>query len=282
MIKYFKIVMTRFKEILLDKFHKSALSTNYSSIFLENCIARLWGGVNVKFSYIKNDNIFCATEGLRQTKFSNKVRGFCLYRNGITNRAEFLFHSYCLKNIDFFEDDVVIDCGANYGDLTYKLANYIKPSNYIAIEPNPYDFKILKLNTNNESTLINKALGNINGKLPFYISTEEADSSIIKPKVFTEVCDVSVVRLDKLIEELNINKIKLLKIEAEGYELEILEGLGRAIEKCQYIAIDGGYESGINCEQTLTVTTNYLLNNGFEMKDIYFPWYRALFLRKEK
>jgi hypothetical protein len=72
----------------------------------------------------------------------------------------------------------------------------------------------------------------------------------------------------------------LLKIEAEGYEPEILKGAGKMLERCEYIAVDGGYERGVKCEQTFTTITNYLLKNNFEMKDIYFPWHRALFVRK--
>ncbi|MGA0733721.1 MAG: hypothetical protein ACO3O2_05845, partial [Candidatus Nanopelagicales bacterium] len=55
------------------------------------------------------------------------------------------------------------------------------------------------------------------------------------------------------------------------------EGLGGEIHKCKYIAIDGGYERGVNSEQTFTWVTNYLLNKNFEILDIYFPWSRALF-----
>jgi hypothetical protein len=72
----------------------------------------------------------------------------------------------------------------------------------------------------------------------------------------------------------------LLKLEAEGFEPEILEGLDIMIQRCEYIAIDGGYEKGENCEQTFTSCTNYLLSNGFKIIDIYFPWFRALYKRK--
>ena len=161
------------------------------------------------------------------------------------------------------------------------LSKYIKPSNYIAIEPDPNCFDILKKNVNNNSVFINKALGNTNKILPFYISVEEADSSLVKPSYFTKEIKVPVVRLDSLIKKLNIKKIKLLKIEAEGYEPEILDGLGSSINICEYIAVDGGYERGEKQEQTFTTISNYLLNNDFEMKDIYFPWYRELFRNKK-
>ena len=262
----------------INKFHNSVFAANYISVFLENCIARLRHKKQI-FHYNKKNNIFEVCEGSIKRKFSNKVRGFSFYRNGIKQRGKFLFSSYCLENIIFNKNDIVIDCGANFGDLFIGLENLILSSNYIAIEPNPSDFEILKLSTYN-SILINKALGNENKILPFYVATEDGDSSLVEPRKFDKIIDISVVRLDNLIQELKIKKIKLLKIDAEGYEPEVLEGAGNMLEKCEYIAVDGGYERGPSCEQTFTLITNYLLNNGFEIKDIYFPWFRGLFRKK--
>ena len=41
-----------------------------------------------------------------------------------------------------------------------------------------------------------------------------------------------------------------------------------------------GYEKGIKKEQTFAEQTNILINNGFELIDIYFPWCRGLFRNK--
>ena len=79
------------------------------------------------------------------------------------------------------------------------------------------------------------------------------------------------------MKELNLEKVKLLKLEAEGFEPEILIGAGDRIKDIEYIAIDGGYERGIDEQQTFTTLTNFLINNSFEIADIYFPRYRALF-----
>jgi FkbM family methyltransferase len=172
---------------------------------------------------------------------------------------------------------MVIDCGANFGDLMLKLQHLIKPENYIAIEPNPSDFSTLKLNLPN-SKLINKALGNVDGILPFFISTERGDSSLIKPKIFDKVINVPVIRLGSLVESLNLKKIKLLKIEAEGYEPEILEGASKILDKFEYIAVNGGYERGVTCEQTLTTITNFLLRNSLKLL-IYIFHGTELYLR---
>ena len=89
-----------------------------------------------------------------------------------------------------------------------------------------------------------------------------------------------MIKLDDLINKLAIKKIKLLKLEAEGFEPEIIEGASNVIPICEYIAIDGGYERGKKQEQTFTVITNQLIQNNFDIVDINFSWQRALFKNK--
>ena len=261
----------------VEKYHKSKISSPRLSCFLENLIAVI-NKRKVRFSYDGLTKFYCATEGKLICNFTNKRRGFWLYRNGIQARGEFLFSSYCLNSMDFEEGDVVIDCGANSGDLTLELKRRAPKVRYVCVEPNPEDFKVLKKNVDLEtSDYVNKALGERNAVLNFYVCTENADSSLVEPPSYTEVVDVEVVRLDNLCSELGIKKIKLLKLEAEGYEPEILNGASGVLNSIEYVAVDGGYERGKDNEQTLTWATNFLLENNFKMADIYFPWYRALY-----
>ena len=231
---------------------------------------------SVRFTFDKRNNLFKAKDKNIVRFYSDKNRCFWLYRNGIFERGKLIQETYCLSQIKFKRKDIVVDCGANSGDLLIELNNYLENGNYIGIEPNPIDFKVLKLNCPNQ-ILINKALGNKNNKLNFYIDTSSGDSSIIKPKNYEKVIKVEVIKLDTLIKSLGIKKIKLLKLEAEGFEPEILEGALNVIPICEYIAIDGGYERGQNQEQTFTSLTNSLLKNNFEIYDINFSWSRALF-----
>jgi FkbM family methyltransferase len=276
MKKLFKKILTKLSMLFLDKLHSSQIISKQKLVFFENLYS-LFRRKKFRFSYDQINNVFKIVDNNQACFFSDIKRGFSLYREGIDNRENFLFNSYCLQNIKFNNNDVVIDCGANSGDLFLRLNKLIKADNYIAIEPNPSDFRILSLNVPKESILINKALGNVNSKLSFYVSTSSGDSSLIEPVKYDDIIKVDVVRLDELLLDLKKTKIKLLKLEAEGFEPEILEGLGSSIKYCEYISVDGGYERGINAEQTFTSITNYLLTNGFEIVDIYFPWHRALF-----
>ena len=279
MKKLFKRVLNKLYISFLNKLHSASIVSKKKIVFFENLYSIL-RRKNFRFSYDKDTNLFKISENSRSCFFSDTKRGFSIYRNGIDHRENFLFSSYCLQNIKFNSHDIIIDCGANSGDLFLKLNKYIDSGNYIAVEPNPSDFKILSLNVPKESILINKALGNVNSKLSFYVSTSSGDSSLIEPVKYDDIIKVDVVRLDDLLLDLKKTKIKLLNLEAEGFEPEILEGLGTSIKYCEYISVDGGYERGVNAEQTFTSITNYLLTNGFEIVDVYFPWHRALFKKK--
>lgn len=261
--------------MFLNKLHDKNILPSRFSLFVENLFSLL-RGLNVRFSYCPEHELYCASEGKDIRYFENLRRGFWLYRGGIVHRGEFIFGSYCLENIEFSKGDIVIDCGANSGDLFIALRNCIDIQNYYAIEPNPSDFKILQLNTEG-GKLLNIALGESDGSQRLWVSTEGGDSSLIEPEVGLDTIEVSVEKLDSVIEKLNIQVVKLLKLEAEGYEPEILKGLKEKLESCKYIAIDGGYERGKGNEQTFTEISNFLIQNNFEMVDIYFPWCRAIF-----
>ena len=263
--------------ICANKLHSNSFFSIHLSILIENLIASI-KGYSVRFSYDKKEKLIITREGKLERCFKNINRGFWLYRNGIKTRGEFLFNSYCLNNIYFKEGDVIIDCGANAGDLFIKFNDMQKSISYIGIEPNPEDFEVLKKNVDGPNTiLLNKGVGEKNNMLPFYISTDLGDSSLIEPVSYTNIIEIEVITLDNIIDKYNLEKVKLLKLETEGYEIEALKGLVRSINNIEYIAVDGGYERGVDAEETFTWISNYLINNNFEMIGIYFDWCRALF-----
>lgn len=223
---------------------------------------------------IKKD-LYFIKEKNQKHYFSNKERGFNLYYQGLRSRKDQIANSYLLNSIDFEHKDIVIDCGANYGDLWLFLQDKIHSNNYISFEPGINEYKSLICNAPNSQN-INQGLGDSNKFLDFYINEKEADSSVIKPIRFDSIKTIKVSKLDDYIDEKKIDKIKLLKVEAEGFEPEILKGCERNINKFSYIAIDGGNERGINQEETMTQQLNFLMSKGFQIKEINLTWGRAL------
>jgi FkbM family methyltransferase len=218
-------------------------------------------GNKIKIQHTKN--FFYIKENNNIWRFFHKHQGLMAYSNGLLARSLTLQNEYLIKNINFTENDEIIDCGANNGDF---FLCFNKKINYTGIEPSKIEYSNLCHNIKNQN-LINKALfKNSNSYLDFYVSGEYGDNSLIKINEFTEIYKVETITLDDIINKISKN-IKLIKIEAEGAEPEILEGLKSNISKVEYITIDCGFERGFKKESTLAPCVNYLLNNNYELID---------------
>jgi len=258
---------------LLTLFHNFNKLPRISTL-LENLICRIRFS-NIKFEWDSAKQLMLVSEGYDSHYFQFSARGFQLFRNGIHKRAEFLFNSYLLSNITFERNDVIIDCGANWGDLYIKFRE-LGILNYFAFEPNDLTYKVLKLNAES-ATCLNIGLGNRSEVANFYVDNSDASSSFVQPSFFSYQKKIQIHTLDEWSESMRIQTVKLLKVDGEGFELEILKGTENLLSRIHYIALDGGPERGIDQKSTFAECSNYLYKQGFEMVEVYFPWYRGLF-----
>ena len=76
-------------------------------------------------------------------------------------------------------------------------------------------------------------------------------------------------------------KIKLLKIEGEGAEPEILEGCRDILKRVEYISVDVGPERGVAQTSPKNDVITYLVENNFEVI-LENPYHRVTVLFKNK
>jgi FkbM family methyltransferase len=173
---------------------------------------------------------------------------------------EHLYDSYLLNNIDFNEHDLVIDCGANVGELFLSIKSNNPNIQYIGFEPDDQVFECLQLNTNLKSS--NICLSNESGEKNFFIDSLGANSSVYESEPGMDSMVVKVEKLENLYPD---TEIKLLKIDAEGSELEVLEGSKKIFNNIDYISVDCGAEKGVNQDTTFVDVNNYLISNKFSL-----------------
>ena len=138
-----------------------------------------------------------------------------------------LFKSLCQKG------DTVIEIGSNYGSHTLPLAKIVgKNGTVIAFEPQRIVFQTLcanmSLNSLSNVFCFQKAVSNKKSKLflPSINYAQEGNfGGISMQKEGSE--EVEVVKLDKF---LNLDSLKLLKVDAEGMEIEVLKGAKKIIK----------------------------------------------------
>lgn len=255
------------------------LIVSFTNIFNSNIFVIIYNFLNfltLNNKYINfKDKLYLIKDKKKKWFFSHKTRAW-VYFKGLKYRSEELRNEYLLKNIPIKKNDTIIDCGANVGDF---FLCFNKKINYIGIEPSPKEFLVLKKNIVNQ-TLINKALWekSINKK-NFFVSSEDADSSLIEINKFEKKIKIDTVTLDELLKNQN-KRVKLLKLEAEGTEPEVLYGLNKKINLIDYISIDAGFERGKSLESTLVPCINYLLKKNFKL--IGYSNTRVVILFKNK
>ena len=178
--------------------------------------------------------------------------------------------------VQFDWDDIVIDCGANYADLWINLSHRIKPKNYITYEPGPQEHEVIKINapfgTHNKVALSDRI-----GTTEIFMNSQNADSSLIEPETYSHIIETPVSTIDAESDRNRIKTIKLLKLEAEGNEPEVLAGAEKTIPNIEYIALDGSPERGKKKEETFSTIANMLLKQNFTLIQVNLKLGRALF-----
>lgn len=140
------------------------------------------------------------------------------------------------------KSNLFVDVGAHQGFFSC-LANARNVKNTISIEPDLYNYKFLKSNIKmnkflNKTHLFNFGISNKNGFLEFYgfgtgISAIENWSGSVSKRKF----QVPVSTFDDLLFEFLPMKDSVVKIDVEGYELEVLQGATKTLATCDNVAI---------------------------------------------
>jgi|688.fasta_scaffold135706_3 FkbM family methyltransferase len=190
------------------------------------------------------------------------------------------------------EGDICIDAGANMGHYTLLMASKVGlTGKVISFEPQPKYFemisKSIKLNNYNSFAFVdNRALWKLSGeKLKFYISenpNNSGTSSLVNHGLYLNEdnsIDVVTITLSDYLQQANISKIRLIKIDVERTEVEVLEGMYGLLEannidfiilemyshsKAQEILIDFGYSCfGIDSEKRRIINIHNIEKGEF-------------------
>jgi FkbM family methyltransferase len=186
-----------------------------------------------------------------------------------------------------------IDVGAHKGKYTDLILDNFDTSRAFLIEPqrNIYNYLRNKYKNKNKINIFNFAASNKNKIKKFYINKHDLTSSLaelnqknqylnIKSRLFgtnlkgmiKSKRKVKTMKLDSLINKMKILKIDLIKIDTEGHELEVLEGLGNKIKRIKVILIEFHNSStylGYNSRKIEMI----LKKNNFKLeKKIKFPF----------
>lgn len=179
-------------------------------------------------------------------QFHYRLLNISLWGLGILNSENFRLsgEDHFLRHLGEIADIknrlVVLDVGANTGQYANKVKLLHSQAEIFAFEPARSSFKTLSDNSNTYGyKAFNVALSNVSGHASFY--NRKGDSSehaSLFREVLTEIHDdqdlicfeVPVSTVDEFARQQQLQHIHLLKIDAEGSEMNVLRGAQRMLE----------------------------------------------------
>ena len=186
------------------------------------------------------------------------------YKRGIHPLLEKLAQAYHLDKVPHGPEGLLIDCGANIGELGVWAR--AKGLDYLAFEPEPLEARCADLNVFDGNRMtIRKALWNRTTTIEFFSKPETADSSAFDPGGTDTRFAVEAVRLDDAIEPAGRTGPVILKVEGEGAEPEILEGASGLLPSIDFVTLDCGPERGRNEAHTFVEANALLVQAGFQL-----------------
>ena len=200
--------------------------------------------------------------------------------------------------------NIFFDVGAHEGESIILFSKNFNIKRIFSFEPSPINFENLLKNKeiiqakfkNLDITLENYALGSERKKLFIKQLPESSSSTInkidenskyfkrknfflnlLKTKNLNQEIEISQIRLSDYMEENKILKIDFLKIDTEGYELNVLLGLGEYLQKVSLVMFEHHYHDMLVKNYSFGDIHNLLKKNHFQQIYKYKMPFRKTF-----
>lgn len=190
--------------------------------------------------------------------------GYCAYFN-IKNEPYDVLFSLIKKNM------TIIDVGSNIGFMALNMASLTGNNGIVyAFEPDWYNYTYLKNNIdlnqglNIKSFQLGVGSTTEKRKLVVFNESNRGENKITLDPGTKSYSEISIITLDDFIEEKNIQRIDVLKIDTEGFEMNVLKGAKKLIERFKpilFVEIDEENirEQGSSAKEVII----HLINLGY-------------------
>ncbi len=160
------------------------------------------------------------------------------------------FWALTQRSPELFKGGDILDIGANIGYTAFVFASAIKrPAKIYAFEPDLASFATLgeiirRKNLGDSVEIFNMAVGRADGSIEFWHNEEHsADHRVVTERFKTscaaddKVTTVAVTSVDSFVAARKLQNISFVKIDVQGYELAVCEGMRKTLEKFPEVSI---------------------------------------------
>lgn len=169
----------------------------------------------------------------------------------------------------------IIDVGANRGQFAAACRAVFPGCRVTAIEPIPELADRLRQTFagDNRVQVVNAALGARAETRPFHVNAFSPSSSFLPlgdahkasfpDAVDTQALDMAIIPLDELISVEGLPPVDLLKLDVQGFELEVLKGATGLLGRVPHVLAETSFRPLYEGEPTMAEITGYLSPYGF-------------------
>ena len=172
-------------------------------------------------------------DGIRFKLFLNEWMEYILYFGIDADNKQHLY-SHIKTGMN------VIDVGTNFGETLLHFASLSKTGTVIGFEPVPYIFEKCKSNIalNNFDNIIleNLALSDSAEELIFNDPQNNNSGGVFLSRG-SGTNKVNAITLDNYIDSKMITKVDLIKIDVEGFEMQVIKGAINTLKKLRPLLI---------------------------------------------
>ncbi len=206
-------------------------------------------------------------------KFGIEIRLYNMYS------SEFL---HLEKLLSYNRIETIIDVGANIGQYAMNIRGAGYKGRIISFEPLSAAYKQLIKNSRKDAEWIvadRMALGDEDGEIEINVSANSISSSVLpimeshiraaKESVYISKELVTIKRLDSVSTGLDLKGNIFIKIDVQGFELDVLKGASKLLEKTKGLQLELSltelYEGQILMEDMI----KHVESLGFELHTIF-------------
>jgi FkbM family methyltransferase len=180
-----------------------------------------------------------------------------------------------------FRPKATVDIGANHGDWSRMCRRVFPDTRILAIEPQVRCEASLRKMASEVGgvTIVQTLLGaRATAAVPFYVHEFSGISSVLREPEAPAVDAVptDMVTLDDLIATEEFPQPQLIKLDVQGYELEVLRGGSQALARAEAVLMEVNLLPIYEGAPLMHETVAFMTDNGFRAYDFCSAMRRPL------
>lgn len=168
---------------------------------------------------------------------------------------------------------VVLDVGSNVGAVAKEYLRLFPEARVHCFEPVPATFAQLRasLGGSSRATLHQQAVGTAVGTTKMFIGGNSLTNSLVKSDNHSNEIEVPVTTVDAFCSQHGIRVVDLLKVDAEGFDMEVLKGAIGLLSsgRVNFILIEVTPNRSVQQHVWLGDVQSFLEPLGFQLYGLY-------------